>query len=68
MKNPRCRNCAHCSHTLEGYSWCAKQIQYTDSDGSCSSFQPRQFVAWGMLIALVLAFVAFVFTLVNLFG
>ncbi len=57
---PKCKNCVHHSWTIEGDAWCEKQMQYTNEDGCCNSYESEgkaallAGVVLGALLAIML--------------
>lgn len=62
----RCKNCVHRSWTIEGDTYCNKNIKYTNEDGCCSDFKPKLGIPLSSIIALCIAIVAFVLSLLRM--
>lgn len=58
----RCKNCVHCTRTIDGDAWCERNITYTNNNGSCTNFKSKYSsidnIAWvsavvGLIVALL---------------
>ena len=62
----KCKNCAHYHVSSEGESWCMKKLQVTVKDSSCIEHKKRWAWSSSSIVAIILAAVAFVLSLVKL--
>lgn len=62
----KCKNCAHYHVSSQGDEWCMKKLQYTIQDSSCINHKKRWAWSSSSFVAMILAAVAFLLSLVKL--